>query len=53
VILNQAPHWNGRKWSRSKVPNPDGTMTGATQNLTSISCHDMILHWNGTKWSVQ
>jgi hypothetical protein len=36
--LNQVLRWNGKKWSVSHVPDPDGTSTGAAQNLTSISC---------------
>lgn len=36
--LNEALHWNGRKWFRITTPNPDGTATGATNVLNSVNC---------------
>jgi hypothetical protein len=36
--LNMVLRWDGKKWSRSKTPNPDGTASGDAQNLTGVSC---------------
>jgi len=36
--LNQALHWNGRRWSTVKVPEPDGTGTGAANLLLAVGC---------------
>lgn len=36
--LNQALHWNGRKWSHITTPNPAGTAAGATNTLNAIYC---------------
>jgi hypothetical protein len=35
--LNEVLRWDGRKWTVSKVPNPDGTVADGTQNLTAVS----------------
>ena len=36
--LNQALHWNGRKWSHITTPNPDGTATASSNILSSVTC---------------
>lgn len=36
--LNQALHWNGRKWSHITTPNPNGTAMGATNTLNGVNC---------------
>lgn len=36
--LNQALHWNGKKWSRVFTPTPGGTLTGAINELFDINC---------------
>jgi hypothetical protein len=36
--LNQALHWNGRRWSQVTVPEPGGTTSGTDQELTAITC---------------
>ena len=38
VLLNQALHWNGSKWSAVPVPNPGGTAAGDDNSLASIRC---------------
>ncbi len=57
-------HWNGRKWTRFRSPNPAAgteTLTGVTAiSATDAwitgsyfpgSGHTLILHWNGRKWT--
>jgi hypothetical protein len=36
--LNQALHWNGKKWSRVRTPNPGGTSSGAINELFGVRC---------------
>jgi hypothetical protein len=36
--LNQALHWNGRRWSLASLPEPDGVGTGATNHLNDVFC---------------
>jgi hypothetical protein len=38
VTLNEALHWNGKKWSKVSVPNPAGTDPGVTNDLFAIRC---------------
>lgn len=60
-------HWNGRKWSQVRSPNPgpasslgglamvspaDAWATGSYCITTTCSqMHTLIAHWNGTRWS--
>ena len=53
-------HWNGRSWSRVRLPVPTGTQVGFTG---AVSCRDAALCaavwpslvelWNGTRWAAQ
>lgn len=36
--LNQALHWNGKKWSKVSTPSLGGTITGAISELFDINC---------------
>jgi hypothetical protein len=38
TILNQVLHWNGKKWSHTKTPNPGGTGTNDVNALESVQC---------------
>src|SRR5215472_7890535 len=65
--LNQAMHWNGRKWSLAATPDPGGTGFAATNLLIGVSCASAAscwavgdtgpgganeaLRWNGRRWS--
>jgi hypothetical protein len=43
--LNQALHWNGRKWSPVATPDPDGTGGGAVNELTDVTCTSLASCW--------
>ena len=43
--LNQALHWNGRKWSLVATPDPDGTGSGAVNGLTDVTCTGLASCW--------
>jgi hypothetical protein len=64
---NEILHWNGKKWTRSTVPNPagdDNQLIGATCSSTrncwalgsQVNSADgtvnEALHWNGKHWSL-
>jgi hypothetical protein len=36
--LNQALHWNGRRWSRASIPSPGGAASGDTSELFGVRC---------------
>jgi hypothetical protein len=36
--VNQILHWNGTRWRLVKVPNPDGTGPGVSNQLGGITC---------------
>jgi hypothetical protein len=36
--LNEMLHWNGKSWTKVTVPNPDGTGTGAGNQLEAATC---------------
>jgi len=36
--INQVLHWNGRAWSRLRVPEPGGTRKAAENTLNSVRC---------------
>jgi hypothetical protein len=38
TLVNQAMHWNGRKWAQAATPDPDGTGPGANNQLTGLWC---------------
>ncbi len=43
--LNQALHWNGRKWSLVATPDPDGTGPGANNLLIDLACTSSASCW--------
>jgi len=53
-------HWNGRSWSRVRLPVPTGTQVGFTG---AVSCRgaalcaavwpSLVELWNGTRWAAQ
>jgi hypothetical protein len=45
ATLNQALHWNGRKWSLVATPDPDGTGGGAVNELTDVTCTSLASCW--------
>jgi hypothetical protein len=38
VILNQALHWNGKRWSRVTTPDPAGTAANDENSIKGIRC---------------
>lgn len=38
TVLNDALHWNGKKWSKVTTPNPDGTGANSRNTLFGINC---------------
>jgi hypothetical protein len=62
--LNQALHWNGRKWRHVSTPQPGGTKKADLNSLDAVSCasrsncwavgssagRNEALHWNGSAW---
>jgi hypothetical protein len=45
LLLNEALHWNGHKWSRATTPNPGGTATGDFSDLSAVSCTSATNCW--------
>jgi hypothetical protein len=45
TFLNQALHWNGTAWSLVTTPEPDGTASGAIQQLAGVACHTATNCW--------
>lgn len=43
--LNQALHWNGSAWSQVTVPEPNGTGSGGSQQLTFANCKSATNCW--------
>ena len=35
--LNEILHWNGKTWTKTATPNPDGTKTGAGNQLEAAT----------------
>jgi hypothetical protein len=38
IVQNQVLHWNGIKWSKVAVPNPQGTKAGDENELQALTC---------------
>jgi hypothetical protein len=38
TIVNQALHWNGTEWRTISTPNPYGTVKGAINTLSDVTC---------------
>jgi hypothetical protein len=45
TLLNQVLHWNGRRWSLVRVPNPGGTASVATSSLSTVHCTSAASCW--------
>lgn len=45
AVLNQALHWNGKKWSLVTAPNPAGTSKSAVNVLISVRCPSAASCW--------
>jgi hypothetical protein len=43
--LNQVLHWNGRKWSQVRTPDPGGTASGDFSGLNAVSCTSPASCW--------
>ena len=43
--INQVLHWNGKKWTKTATPNPDGTKTGAGNQLDAATCLSSANCW--------
>jgi hypothetical protein len=43
--LNQVLHWNGRKWSQVRTPDPGGTASGDFSALNAVSCTSPASCW--------
>jgi hypothetical protein len=53
VQLNLVLHWNGRRWSRTRVPNPGGVGASDLSVLDAIGCTSAKACWGvGTYGSV-
>jgi hypothetical protein len=53
VQLNQALHWNGKRWSLSKTPNPGGTMLNDESSIASIRCASVSDCWAVGQYGTQ
>jgi hypothetical protein len=45
TLFNQAMHWNGTAWSQVTTPQPNGTGTGAQQELLFVTCKSGTNCW--------
>jgi hypothetical protein len=45
TYLDEAFHWNGKKWSLATTPNPDGTGSGASNDLYAANCTSAANCW--------
>ncbi len=43
--LNEILHWNGSTWTKTATPNPDGTKTGAGNQLDAATCLSSANCW--------
>lgn len=43
--LNEALHWNGRRWSTVPTPDPDGTARGDANELHAVACAAPVSCW--------
>lgn len=47
LALNQALHWNGRKWSLTATPQPGGTARNDVSSLNAVRCTSAQDCWAG------
>jgi hypothetical protein len=45
IFLNEALHWNGKRWSKQSVPQPGGTASGAQNALYGLACGSSTSCW--------
>jgi len=45
TALNQALHWNGRRWSLVATPDPAGISAGADNELSGVACSSPADCW--------
>jgi hypothetical protein len=45
ALLNQALHWNGKRWSAARIPSPGGTRLGALSELYGVRCMSARSCW--------
>jgi hypothetical protein len=45
LLLNEVLHWNGKKWSRTMVPDPAGDLPGDDNELSGLSCTSAANCW--------
>jgi hypothetical protein len=45
ALVNETLHWNGKKWSSVKVPNPGGTGASERNLLDAIACASRSECW--------
>jgi len=43
--LDEVLHWNGKSWTKASAPNPDGTGTGAGNQLFAATCLSSANCW--------
>ena len=46
TTLNQALHWNGKKWSQVHTPNPAGTKATDNNELFDVTCTSAASCWS-------
>ena len=42
---NQILHWNGKKWTKATVPNPEGTNAGSVNDIEGLACTAVTNCW--------
>ena len=50
ATLNEALHWNGKKWSAAKIPDPAGKASGDYQELSGVACTKASDCWAVGEW---
>jgi hypothetical protein len=45
ALLNEALHWNGKKWLKVTMPNPAGTLSGHFNQLVDVTCISSANCW--------
>jgi hypothetical protein len=45
TLLNEALHWDGAQWTLVSTPDPDGTGTGANNQLLAANCTTVSNCW--------
>lgn len=45
LMLNEALHWNGKRWSKVRTPDPGGTRFGNFSQLDALACSSPTSCW--------